>query len=87
MLPTRLLTPIILSTRRIRFTFPLLPRLLHRLTIDLIAFSPQWYPYQEATGYNADMDITWVGDTIEEGLIGSITIGLNMQVPSLQNLA
>ncbi|ORY85362.1 hypothetical protein BCR35DRAFT_290079 [Leucosporidium creatinivorum] len=38
----------------------------------------QWYPYQEATGYNADMDITWVGSSIEDGLIGEITIGVNL---------
>jgi hypothetical protein len=25
--------------------------------------TPQWYPYEEATGYDADMDITWLGQT------------------------
>ncbi|KAL8287185.1 hypothetical protein RQP46_003637 [Phenoliferia psychrophenolica] len=44
----------------------------------------QWYPYQEATGYNADMDITWVGDDISDGLIGSITIGLNMSYSAVE---
>ncbi|KAK0445476.1 aromatic compound dioxygenase [Armillaria borealis] len=37
-----------------------------------------WYPYQSATGYNAEMDITWVGEDITDGLIGSITVALNM---------
>ncbi|KAF7327213.1 Aromatic compound dioxygenase [Mycena kentingensis (nom. inval.)] len=42
----------------------------------------QWYPYQSALGYNADMDITWVGSSITDGLVGSITIGLNMSYSS-----
>ncbi|KAI5833420.1 aromatic compound dioxygenase [Schizophyllum commune Tattone D] len=37
----------------------------------------QWYPYQSATGYDAEMTITWVGDNIEDGLIGSITVAVN----------
>ncbi|KAK0451847.1 aromatic compound dioxygenase [Armillaria borealis] len=44
----------------------------------------QWYPYQSATGYNADLDITWVGDDITDGLIGTITVGLNMSYTSLE---
>ncbi|KAF8910310.1 Intradiol ring-cleavage dioxygenase [Mucidula mucida] len=44
----------------------------------------QWYPYQSATGYNAEMDITWVGDEITDGLIGSISVGLNMSYASLE---
>jgi hypothetical protein len=39
-----------------------------------------WYPYQAALGYNADLDITWVGSDISDGLLGSITVGLNMFV-------
>ncbi|KAK0228156.1 aromatic compound dioxygenase [Armillaria fumosa] len=41
-----------------------------------------WYPYQSATGYNAEMDITWVGEDITDGLIGSITVALNMSYSS-----
>ncbi|KAK0489943.1 aromatic compound dioxygenase [Armillaria luteobubalina] len=41
-----------------------------------------WYPYQSATGYDATMDITWVGDDITDGLIGSITVPLNMTYES-----
>ncbi|KAK0458250.1 aromatic compound dioxygenase [Desarmillaria tabescens] len=41
-----------------------------------------WYPYQSATGYDATMDITWVGDEITDGLIGSITVPLNMTYES-----
>ncbi|KAK0498865.1 aromatic compound dioxygenase [Armillaria luteobubalina] len=44
----------------------------------------QWYPYQTATGYDADMDITWVGDDLTDGLIGTITVGLNMSYTSLE---
>ncbi|KAJ6542045.1 aromatic compound dioxygenase [Mycena vulgaris] len=44
----------------------------------------QWYPYQEAQGYNADMDITWVGSDITDGLLGSITVGLNMSFASIE---
>ena len=33
---------------------------------------------ESAVGYNADMNITWVGDDIMDGLIGSITVGLNL---------
>lgn len=50
---------------------------------SLTLTSLQWYPYQEATGYNADMDITWVGSSIEEGIIGEITIGVNLWAISL----
>ncbi|KAG7440588.1 aromatic compound dioxygenase [Guyanagaster necrorhizus] len=41
-----------------------------------------WYPYQSATGYDATMDITWVGDEITDGLVGSITVPLNMTYES-----
>ncbi|KAK0227429.1 hypothetical protein EDD85DRAFT_776790, partial [Armillaria nabsnona] len=41
-----------------------------------------WYPEQSATGYDATMDITWVGDDITDGLIGSITVPLNMTYES-----
>jgi protocatechuate 3,4-dioxygenase beta subunit len=42
----------------------------------------QWYPYQSALEYNADLDITWVGNDIMDGLNGRITIGLNMSYTS-----
>ncbi|KAL0564958.1 hypothetical protein V5O48_017078 [Marasmius crinis-equi] len=42
----------------------------------------QWYPYQAAAGYNALMNTVWVGDGIEEGIIGSINVGLNMSYAS-----
>ncbi|KAK4694446.1 hypothetical protein P7C70_g8730, partial [Phenoliferia sp. Uapishka_3] len=38
----------------------------------------------QADGYDADMDITYVGSTVEEGLIGSITIGLNMSYSAVE---
>ncbi|KAF9036917.1 aromatic compound dioxygenase [Hymenopellis radicata] len=41
-----------------------------------------WYPYQAATGYNAMMDITWVGEDITDGLIGTIAVGLNLTYAS-----
>ncbi|KAF8919607.1 aromatic compound dioxygenase [Mucidula mucida] len=41
-----------------------------------------WYPYQAATGYNAMMDVTWVGEDITDGLIGSIAVGLNLTYAS-----
>ncbi|SJL12571.1 uncharacterized protein ARMOST_15999 [Armillaria ostoyae] len=41
-----------------------------------------WYPYQSATGYGAPMDITWVGDDITDGVIGSITVPLNVTYES-----
>ncbi|KAK0469045.1 aromatic compound dioxygenase [Desarmillaria tabescens] len=44
----------------------------------------QWYPYQSATGYNANMDITWVGDDITDGLIGTITVALNLSYTSVE---
>ncbi|KAJ6551990.1 aromatic compound dioxygenase [Mycena vulgaris] len=34
--------------------------------------------------YNADMDITWVGSDITDGLLGSITVGLNMSFASIE---
>ncbi|KAJ7812097.1 aromatic compound dioxygenase [Mycena olivaceomarginata] len=43
-----------------------------------------WYPYQAALGYNADLDITWVGSDISDGLLGSITVGLNMSYESAE---
>ena len=42
----------------------------------------QWYPYQSATGYDAEMAITWVGDSLEDGLIGSITVAVNTSYTS-----
>ncbi|KAI5891221.1 aromatic compound dioxygenase [Schizophyllum commune H4-8] len=42
----------------------------------------QWYPYQSATGYDAEMAITWVGDNLEDGLIGSITVAVNTSYTS-----
>ncbi|KAK0443197.1 aromatic compound dioxygenase [Armillaria borealis] len=41
-----------------------------------------WYPYQSATGYDATIDITWVGDDITDGLIGSITVPLSVTYES-----
>jgi hypothetical protein len=40
----------------------------------------QWYPYEDSSGYDADVDVTYVGETIDEGVIASIAVGLNMQV-------
>ncbi|KAL1717606.1 Intradiol ring-cleavage dioxygenase [Schizophyllum commune] len=42
----------------------------------------QWYPYQSATGYDAEMAITWVSDNLEDGLIGSITVAVNTSYTS-----
>ncbi|KAL1740031.1 Intradiol ring-cleavage dioxygenase [Schizophyllum fasciatum] len=42
----------------------------------------QWYPYQSATGYDAEMSITWVGDKVEDGLVGSITVAVNTSYTS-----
>ncbi|KAJ7102856.1 hypothetical protein C8R44DRAFT_887582 [Mycena epipterygia] len=44
----------------------------------------QWYPYQDALSYDADMNITWVGSDITDGLLGSITVGLNMSFESVE---
>ncbi|KAM0753412.1 aromatic compound dioxygenase [Meredithblackwellia eburnea MCA 4105] len=35
-----------------------------------------------ANGNNANFDITWVGDSIEEGLLGHVNIGLNLSYSS-----
>lgn len=41
----------------------------------------QWYPYQDSMGYDALMDTTWVNSAnISDGVISSITVGLNMYV-------
>lgn len=42
----------------------------------------QWYPYQSATGYDAEMAITWLGHRLEDGLIGSITVAVNTSFAS-----
>ena len=34
------------------------------------------------TGYDAEMAITWVGDNLEDGLIGSITVAVNTSYTS-----
>ncbi|EIN11702.1 aromatic compound dioxygenase [Punctularia strigosozonata HHB-11173 SS5] len=44
----------------------------------------QWYPYQSAEDYNADMEITYIGETLQEGVIGEIVVGLNMSWQSPQ---
>lgn len=36
-----------------------------------------WYPYQAAEDYNADLEMTYVGEDLSEGVIGEILVGLN----------
>ncbi|KAK0205411.1 aromatic compound dioxygenase [Desarmillaria ectypa] len=39
---------------------------------------------ESTTGYNADLDITWVGDDITDGIIGTITIALSLSYTSVE---
>ncbi|KAJ7578393.1 aromatic compound dioxygenase [Mycena floridula] len=43
-----------------------------------------WYPFASVGPYNANMDIAWVGHDIFDGLIGSISVGLNMSYSSFE---
>ena len=65
---------------------PLVQTITSQLHPDRTQLTPrtddQWYPYQSATGYDAEMAITWVGDSVEDGLIGSITVAVNTSYTS-----
>ncbi|CAE6463145.1 hypothetical protein ACGC1H_002124 [Rhizoctonia solani] len=51
-----------------------------RLTND----EDQWFAYENAEGYNAEMDVVYAGADISEGLIGSIIVGLNTSYTSIE---
>ncbi|KEP49609.1 dioxygenase [Rhizoctonia solani 123E] len=51
-----------------------------RLTND----EDQWFAYENAEGYNAEMDVVYAGEDISEGLIGSIIVGLNTSYTSIE---
>ncbi|KAB5589740.1 hypothetical protein CTheo_6814 [Ceratobasidium theobromae] len=51
-----------------------------RLTND----EDQWYAYENAEGYDALMDVVYAGSSIEDGLIGSIIVGLNTSYTSIE---
>ncbi|EUC55307.1 dioxygenase [Rhizoctonia solani AG-3 Rhs1AP] len=51
-----------------------------RLTND----EDQWFAYENAEGYNAEMDVVYAGEDIGEGLIGSIIVGLNTSYTSIE---
>lgn len=47
----------------------------------------QWYPFQDSLGYNADMEVEWINPfDVSWGIIGSITVGVNMCVAILLRL-
>ncbi|CAE6460651.1 unnamed protein product [Rhizoctonia solani] len=51
-----------------------------RLTND----EDQWFAYENAEGYDAVMDVVYAGQDINEGLIGSIIVGLNTSYTSVE---
>jgi hypothetical protein len=50
---------------------------------ELTALSgDMWYPYPSAEGYKATTNSQFIGEILEEGIIASIPVSLNMCVSS-----